>query len=93
MKKHFLGLFAFAMAIALSSFTLFTKEKADTQVLTWHKYNAAGTMELVPIVSFTGTELQARVTFGCPDAGAVICARAYSSSGDPLNRYIAKDPQ
>lgn len=92
MKKQLLGILAIAFAISLSAFTT-VKNKTTTvspqASYTWHKYNAAGTAELVPAVTFNGTDLGARQAFNCPEADETICARAYNGS-TPLDIYILK---
>lgn len=92
MKKHLLGLSALVLAIVMSAFSL-PENSSDNQVYTWRKYNPAGTAELSPVVSFTGSANDARDAFDCPDEGEVICARAYTSNGTPLNLFIEKIPQ
>jgi|GEM_PF-4430343 len=92
MKKYLLGIVAIFMAIVFSAFSE-TNDKVDDgnlQTYTWHKYNTAGDSELDPIVSYSGTADAARTQFACPTSGAVICGRAYTSGGSPLNIYIMK---
>lgn len=92
MKQKIFGLLVIAVAITLSAFTYETDHKATslTQMsYTWHKYNNAGTAELVPAVTFTGSDLGARQAFNCPEADETICARAYNGS-TPLDIYILK---
>lgn len=92
MKKILFGLFAVLFVISLSAFHNFSskKEKTTLQNYVWHKYNNAGTTELVPAVTFTGTDEEARTEFGCPEDNEVICARAYNDQGVPLDIYILK---
>ena len=92
MKKYLLGVVAVVMAIVFSAFSVQKDENRESnlQVYTWHMYNTAGTAELSPVVSFTGTEPNTRTEFGCSTGGPVICARAYDSEGTPLDIYIDK---
>lgn len=92
MKRLLLGFFALMFVISLSAFHQMNskKEKQAQQSLIWHKYNNAGTAELVPAVTFTGTAGQARTEFSCPEDDETICARAYNDEGMPLNIYILK---
>lgn len=92
MKKFSIVLIAAVMAIGFSAFTTHSnKVDADgLQTFIWHKYDADGTAELDPVVSYEGTASGARSEFGCPTEGAVNCARAYNSLGNPLNIYITK---
>ena len=95
MKKYLLGIFAAIMAIAFSAFTVSSSNpktgSLDTYV--WHKYNAAGTVELSPIVTYTGTADGAKTAFGCPDGTSVNCASAYDLDGNPLGIYVKKTAQ
>ncbi len=95
MKKYFIGIVAIFFAIALSIFTVsFTEVKnSNEEVLTWHKFNTAGTMELSPTVTYTGTASQAQAAFNCSLGISVICARAYDAEGIPTGNYIQKTPQ
>lgn len=92
MKRLLLGLFALMFVISLSAFHHMNskKESQAQQTLIWHKYNNAGTAELVPAVTFTGTAAQARTEFGCPEDDETICARAYNDEGVGLSIYILK---
>ena len=95
MKKFLAGFVAVVLAISFSAFTAVNKpanEKAKL-TLTWHKYNPAGTMELSPVVSYTGTAAQAQAAFNCPNGTSVICARGYDSDGNPTSNFIKKVPQ
>ena len=95
MQKIVTGITAVILAISFSAFTAIqepTNKKAMLTVI-WHKYNAAGTAELSPIVSYTGTSAQAKAAFGCSDGNIVICARAYDLDGNQLSMYITKSPQ
>jgi hypothetical protein len=83
------------LAIGFSAFTI-PKEKTSNKAMdtfVWHRYNAAGTAELSPIDSYTGTSPGAKSVFGCGDGGTVHCARAYDIEGTPLDLYITKSPQ
>ncbi|TWI83257.1 hypothetical protein IQ13_1365 [Lacibacter cauensis] len=92
MKKLLLGIFALLFVISLSAWHLVNKPKpaAKETVYTWHKYNTAGTAELSPAVVYTGSDVQARNFFGCPEDNETICARAYDEEGQPLDIYIMK---
>jgi hypothetical protein len=92
MKKYLLGTAAVVMAICFSAFTFHPKSDGNSsmQTYTWHKYNTAGTAELSPVVSYTGTASGARSQFGCPTEGAVTCGRAYDAEGNPLSVFISK---
>lgn len=92
MKKYLLGMAAVALAIVFSAFSIkHEKDEANSlQTYTWHKYNTAGTAELSPVVSYTGTASGARNQFGCPTEGAVTCGRAYDAEGNPLSVFISK---
>lgn len=92
MKKLSLGIFAVVLAIGFSAFTSKSLTESN-QSYVWHKYNAAGTAELSPVVKYTGTTAGARASFGCSDAGAVNCARAYDAEGIAQDVYIKKVPQ
>lgn len=91
MKRYLLAVFALLFVISLSAFHHNTskKETAKPDVYTWHKYNNAGTAELVPAVTMTGTAEEARLEFGCEESTETICARAYNGS-TPLEIYILK---
>ncbi|ULQ55445.1 hypothetical protein KJS94_12410 [Flavihumibacter rivuli] len=89
MKKQLLGLGALTIAIVMSAFSLPDKTSDNQMELEWHKYNSAGTAELVPAVTFLGTESEARAQFGCPSPGNKICARGYDD-GVPTSNYISK---
>lgn len=95
MKKYFLGIMAMILAVGFSAFTVtstkINNSKSDT--FTWHKFNAAGTMELSPIVTYTGTAAGAQSAFGCPEGNTVNCARAYDALGNPTVNYVKKVPQ
>ncbi len=95
MKKFVLGIIAVAFAVGVSAFTIIHKksDKAKMESYTWHKFNAAGTAELSPVVTYTGTAAGAKSAFGCPDGTTVNCARAYDSEGNPLDIYVKKSPQ
>lgn len=95
MKKYFLFLTVLLLAAGFSAFKLGSeKNKAEKfQTYTWHKYNAAGTAEIIPAVTYTGTASGAKTAFGCPDGSTVNCARAYDGDGNPLNIYVMKSPQ
>lgn len=92
MKKYLMGIIAIVLAITFSAFTTSVNKKVNLnkQTFTWHKYNAAGTAELSPIVSFTGDASQAKDQFQCPDGNTVKCARAYNAVGNPLDVFIMK---
>jgi hypothetical protein len=95
MKKFMAGIAAVVLALSFSAFTVIHKpanEKAML-ILTWHKYNPAGTMELSPVVSYTGTAAQAKAAFNCPDGPTVNCARGYDADGNPTSNFITKVPQ
>lgn len=85
-------MFALLFVVSLSAWSLVHKPTAPakTTSYTWHKYNSAGTAELVPTVPFTGSDVQARDFFGCPEDNETICARAYDEEGQPLDIYIMK---
>jgi hypothetical protein len=93
MKKFSFRIIAVLLAVGFSAFT-FTHNKANNKEMktdyVWHKFNPAGTAELSPVVTFTGTEAGAKSAFGCPDGTTVYCARAYDSEGNPLDIYIRK---
>ncbi len=96
MKKISLGIFALLIAIGFSAFAVIhkkTKPVANDPTYVWHKFNAAGTAELSPVVTYTGTAAMAKQTFGCPDGTAVNCARAYDADNQPLPIYIKKTAQ
>ncbi|MBK8088099.1 MAG: hypothetical protein IPK31_09185 [Chitinophagaceae bacterium] len=92
MKRLLLGLFALMFVISLSAFHHMNSKKENKAALsfTWHKYMNDGSAELVPAVTFTGTEAQARIEFGCPEDDDIICARAYDDEGTPQSLYILK---
>jgi len=92
MKKYLSGIVAVVLAIGFSAFTANHQEKkyGNMQDYTWHKFNAAGTAELSPAVTFTGTDAGAKSAFGCPDGSSVNCARAYDEFGGALNIYVKK---
>ncbi len=95
MKKFGFALSAIAFIAILSAFTL-SQNKKDSmpqQTYVWHKYNAAGTAELSPTVSYIGTAAGAKTAFGCTDGTSVNCARAYDIEGNPLSLYVKKSPQ
>ena len=92
MKKYLLGIIAIFLAICFTAFTV--KEKKENNSIktsyVWHKFNPAGTAELSPVVTFTGTSDEAKVAFACPDGASVNCARAYTMTGTPLSIYVKK---
>lgn len=94
MKKYLLGIFAIVLAIGFSAFTVNSSNvsKQDVQSYTWHKYNPAGTAELIPTVEFEGSLSQAKDAFQCPDGIQVYCARAYEGE-IPLDLFIMKTPE
>jgi len=96
MKKYLLGISIVLLAVGFSAFTLHKKNSDRQNALTdyvWHKYNAAGTAEVSPVETFTGTAEGAKTAFGCPNGSTVICARAYDDEGTPLDIYVMKSPQ
>lgn len=95
MKKFAAGIVAVILALSFSAFTVIHKPASEKAMLTltWHKYNAAGTAELNPVVSYTGTAAQAKAAFNCPDGTTVTCARGYDADGNPTSNYITKVPQ
>jgi hypothetical protein len=95
MRKYFLSILAIVLAIGFSAFTIPHDQmnKKGKDVFVWHKFNAAGTAELSPIVSYMGSEAGARSAFACSEGTTVNCARAYDSEGTPLDLYIKKSPQ
>ncbi|HET6994905.1 MAG TPA: hypothetical protein VFI06_07975 [Chitinophagaceae bacterium] len=94
MRKYFLSILAIGLAIGFSAFTIpHDKTNKEKQTYVWHKYNAAGTAELSPIVTYTGTEAGAKSAFGCSEGTTVFCARAYDSEGSGLDLYVKKSPQ
>jgi hypothetical protein len=95
MKKYFLIIAILVLGVGFSAFKFSGagKKAEKMQIYTWHKYNAAGTSEIIPAVTYTGTAAGAKSSFGCPDGNTVNCARAYDSEGNPLNIYVKKSPQ
>ncbi|HWI93524.1 MAG TPA: hypothetical protein VNT20_19725 [Flavisolibacter sp.] len=78
MKKYALPLFAFLLAIAVSSFTISHKTSGKVQDnLYWYRTNTAGTL----LVSSLGQNTKAGIesTTGCDDTDVDFCARAYTS--------------
>lgn len=95
MKKFLLGFIAIFLAIGFSAFSFKpnTLNRIEKDSYVWHKYNPAGTAELSPVVTFTGTATEAKTTFGCPDGTTVNCARAYTMAGSPLPIFVKKTAQ
>lgn len=95
MKKYLNGTIALVLAVTVSAFNVARNNEMASKKTdyTWHKFNAAGTAELSPAVTFFGTAAGAKTAFGCPDGTSVNCARAYDMSGTPLAIYVKKTAQ
>jgi hypothetical protein len=95
MRKYFLSILAIVLAIGFSAFTVVpgNTNKNPDDVYVWHKYNPAGTAELNPLVTYTGTAAAAKIAFGCPDGVTATCAAAYDFEGTSQGIYIQKAPQ
>jgi hypothetical protein len=95
MRKYFLSILAIVLAIGFSAFTVVpgNKNKKVDDAFVWHKYNPAGTAELVPTVTYTGTAAGASVAFGCSEGSSVNCGRAYDFEGTATDIFIKKSPQ